>query len=132
MRVIIFGLCALFVLGIFVTMFVSIWSTSRQRGPRLHLRHSLAAEMVWAAIPCLMLVGAAIPAALVILTPPAVPPPEAGPVPAPAQEPGGPAPTLIAPSPAPASTGRTRGRWLNAEGNLADRAYFEVPVASDR
>jgi heme/copper-type cytochrome/quinol oxidase subunit 2 len=95
MRVIIFGLCALFVLGVFVTMFLSIWSTGRRRETRLHLRQSLAAEMVWAAIPCLMLVGAAIPAALLILTPPAARPPEPAPVPAPAREPGVREPTLI-------------------------------------
>lgn len=78
MRVIVFGLCALFVLGVFVTMFFSIWSTGRRPEARLHLRQSLAAEMLWAAIPCLMLVAAAIPAALLILTPPAARPPETG------------------------------------------------------
>ena len=69
MRVIVFVLCALFTLGIFVTMLVSIWST-RDRG-ETQLRHgqSLAGELVWAAIPCLMIIAAAIPAGVAILTP---------------------------------------------------------------
>jgi heme/copper-type cytochrome/quinol oxidase subunit 2 len=58
MHVMFFGLCALFVLGVFVTMFVSIWS-SRRSEPALCLRQSLASEMVWTAIPSLMLVASA-------------------------------------------------------------------------
>jgi heme/copper-type cytochrome/quinol oxidase subunit 2 len=58
MRVMFFGLCALFVLGVFVTMFVSIWSSGRCE-PASRVRQSLASEMVWTAIPSLMLVAAA-------------------------------------------------------------------------
>jgi len=67
-RGIVFGLCALFTLSIFVAMLVSIWST-RDRGERqLRPSQSLAGELVWAAIPCLMVVAAAIPTGVAILT----------------------------------------------------------------
>lgn len=76
MRVIIFGSCVIFVLGVFVAMFVSIWSTHRRSEGCLHSRQSLGLELVWAAIPCLMLVSAAIPAAALILTQPSASPGE--------------------------------------------------------
>jgi len=58
MRVIFFGLCVLFVLGVFVTMFVSIWSSGHSE-PGSRVRQSVASELVWTAIPSLMLVAAA-------------------------------------------------------------------------
>jgi heme/copper-type cytochrome/quinol oxidase subunit 2 len=58
MRLIVFGLCALFLLGVFVTMFVSIWSSGHTQ-PGSRVRQSLASELVWTAIPSLMLVAAA-------------------------------------------------------------------------
>jgi heme/copper-type cytochrome/quinol oxidase subunit 2 len=58
MRVIFLGLCALFVLGVFVTMFVSIWS-SRRSEPTIRVQVSMASEIVWTAIPSLMLVASA-------------------------------------------------------------------------
>jgi heme/copper-type cytochrome/quinol oxidase subunit 2 len=76
MRVIILGLCAIFVVGVFVAMFVSIWSTRRGSEACLHSRQSLGVELVWAAIPCLMLLSAAIPAAALILTSPSASPRE--------------------------------------------------------
>ncbi len=57
MRVIFFGLCVLFVLGAFVTMFVSIWSSGHTE-PGSRVRKSLASELVWIAIPSLMLLPA--------------------------------------------------------------------------
>jgi len=69
MRVFVFALCALFTLGIFVTMLLSIWSTRDRREAQLLARQSLVGELVWAAIPCLMIVAAAIPAGVAILTP---------------------------------------------------------------
>ena len=70
MRVIVFGVCVIFALGVFVAMFVSIWSCHRRSEACLHLRQSLSVELVWAAIPCLMLLSAAIPAAALILAKP--------------------------------------------------------------
>jgi heme/copper-type cytochrome/quinol oxidase subunit 2 len=76
MRVIIFGLCVIFVLGVFVAMFISNWSTRPGSEARLHSGQSLGVELVWAAIPCLMLLSAAIPATVLILTPPSASPRE--------------------------------------------------------
>ena len=68
MRVAILGMCALLAAAVFAAMFVSIWSTRRSGVCPQALRQSLTAEIVWAAIPCLMIVAAAIPAVIAIVT----------------------------------------------------------------
>ena len=68
MRVAILMICALFAAGVFATILVSIWSSHREGARPASLRQTLAAELVWAAIPCLMVLAAAIPAALAILS----------------------------------------------------------------
>jgi heme/copper-type cytochrome/quinol oxidase subunit 2 len=62
MRLLILALCALLVAGFFATMFVSLWATRRSAESPTVFRQSLAADFVWTAIPCLMLLAAAIPA----------------------------------------------------------------------
>jgi heme/copper-type cytochrome/quinol oxidase subunit 2 len=66
MRSAILTLCILVAAGVFVTMFLAIWSTRRDASRPASFHQSLAAEFVWAAIPCLMLLAAAIPAILAI------------------------------------------------------------------
>lgn len=66
MRLAILTLCTLVSLGVFATMFLSIWSSRRDGTRPPSFRQTLAAELVWAAIPCLMVLAAAIPAALAI------------------------------------------------------------------
>ena len=78
MRLVILGLCVLVAVGVFATMFLSIWSTRRGRAGQSLPRQHLAAELVWSAIPCLMIVAAAIPAIMAVAAtsprePPAVP-----------------------------------------------------------
>jgi heme/copper-type cytochrome/quinol oxidase subunit 2 len=68
MRVAILTLCTLLAAGVFAAMFVSIWSTRRRGVCPPALRQSLTSEIVWAAIPCLMIVAAAIPAVVAIVT----------------------------------------------------------------
>jgi heme/copper-type cytochrome/quinol oxidase subunit 2 len=68
MRVAILSLCVLLAAGVFTAMFVSIWSTRRSGACQSALRQSLTTEVVWAAIPCLMIVAAAIPAVVAIFT----------------------------------------------------------------
>ena len=63
MRLVILIVCALVAVGVFATMFVAIWSSHRAASPS---RQSLAVELVWAAIPCLMIIVAAIPAVIAI------------------------------------------------------------------
>jgi heme/copper-type cytochrome/quinol oxidase subunit 2 len=69
MRLVIMVMCALVAAGVFAVMFVSIWSTRPHDGAHPSaLRRSIAVEFVWAAIPCLMILAAAVPAVIAILT----------------------------------------------------------------
>lgn len=68
MRVTILLMCALVAAGAFATLLVSIWSSHREGTRPASHRQTLAAELVWAAIPCLMVLVAAIPAAIAILS----------------------------------------------------------------
>jgi heme/copper-type cytochrome/quinol oxidase subunit 2 len=62
-------MCALVAAGVFGAMFVSIWSTRPHAGADASaLRQSIAVEFVWAAIPCLMILAAAIPAVIAVLS----------------------------------------------------------------
>ena len=69
MRFAILTLCALVALGVFATMFAAIWSSRRDGSDAPSARQHLAMELVWAAIPCLMIVAAAIPAVIAIAAP---------------------------------------------------------------
>ena len=62
MRLIILMACVLVAAGVFTAMFFAIWSSHRAASQAASSRHSLATELVWAAIPCLMIVAAAYPA----------------------------------------------------------------------
>ena len=66
MRLIILILCVLVAVGVFATMFLSIWSSRPGDASQRSGRQHVAAEFVWAAIPCLMIVAAAIPAVIAI------------------------------------------------------------------
>jgi protoheme IX farnesyltransferase len=68
MRLMILGLCALVTAGVFAAMLLAIWSTRRARMAPTAFRQSFATELVWAAIPCLMIVAAAIPSAIAIVS----------------------------------------------------------------
>jgi heme/copper-type cytochrome/quinol oxidase subunit 2 len=61
-------MCAALSAGVFAAMFVSIWSTRRSGAYPSAFRQSLTTEIVWAAIPCLMMLAAAIPAAIAIVS----------------------------------------------------------------
>jgi cytochrome c oxidase subunit II len=66
MRLAILTMGTLLAAGVFAAMFLAIWSSRRDgsRAPSFH--QTLAVELVWAAIPCLMMVAAAIPAVIAI------------------------------------------------------------------
>jgi heme/copper-type cytochrome/quinol oxidase subunit 2 len=66
MRLIAMGMCVLVAIDVFAAMFVSIWSTRHARAASTAFRQSFATNLVWAAIPCLMLLAAAIPAVIAI------------------------------------------------------------------
>lgn len=69
MRLIVMGMCALVAACVFVAMFVSLWSTRRATAATpTAFRQSFAMELVWTAIPCLMILAAAVPAVIAILS----------------------------------------------------------------
>jgi heme/copper-type cytochrome/quinol oxidase subunit 2 len=68
MRLFILELCALVSAGVFAAMFLAIWSTRRTRPAHAAFRQGFATELVWAAIPCFMVLAAAIPAAIAIVS----------------------------------------------------------------
>lgn len=68
MRLVVIGMCALVAAGVFAAMLVSIWATRHRDDAHPHaLRQSVAIELVWAAIPCLMILAAAVPAVIAIV-----------------------------------------------------------------
>ncbi len=68
MRLIVLILCVLVAVGVFATMFLAIWSSRGADLRQPSARQHVAAELVWAAIPCLMIVAAAIPAVIAVAT----------------------------------------------------------------
>ncbi len=66
MRLAILTMCILVAAGVFATMLLAIWSSGRDASRSPSLRQSVAAELVWAAIPCLMIAAAAIPAVIAV------------------------------------------------------------------
>jgi heme/copper-type cytochrome/quinol oxidase subunit 2 len=69
MRLVVIGMCALVAAGVFAAMFVSIWSTRHPDAAHPSaLRRNIAVELVWAAIPCLMILAAAVPAVIAVLS----------------------------------------------------------------
>ena len=63
MRLLILTLCVLVVVSVFAIMLLSIWSSRRGE---TSARQGIVAELVWAAIPCVMIVAAAIPAVMAV------------------------------------------------------------------
>jgi heme/copper-type cytochrome/quinol oxidase subunit 2 len=62
-------MCAILAAGVFVTMFLAIWNSRRTSNGVARFHQTAVAEVVWAAIPCLMVLAAAIPAASAIIAP---------------------------------------------------------------
>ena len=67
MRILILELDAIIVGGAFIGMFHAIWRHRRTTGDAGHAGASLAVEMAWAAVPCLMFMAAACPAVALII-----------------------------------------------------------------
>ena len=66
MRLVILGMCSILAAGVLAAMFFAIWSTRRtaERASAL----GLASELVWAAIPCLMILAAATTAIMAVVS----------------------------------------------------------------
>jgi heme/copper-type cytochrome/quinol oxidase subunit 2 len=68
MRLVLLGLCSLVAAGVFAVMFLAIWGTRRAAERAPTFGQNLASELVWAAIPCLIVLAAAIPAVMAIVS----------------------------------------------------------------
>jgi heme/copper-type cytochrome/quinol oxidase subunit 2 len=68
MRVLILGMCGVVAAGVFLTMYLSVWSSRDNLGPAAACRQKIVSELVWVTIPILMLIAAAIPAVTAILS----------------------------------------------------------------
>lgn len=68
MRGSILVVCSLVAGGAFLLMFFSLWNSRNDRQPGLIFRQHIALELIWATVPLLMLVAAAVPAALAVIS----------------------------------------------------------------
>ena len=67
MRLVLLMVCMLVAAGVFAVILFQTWSSHRAAALPTSLPRSLAAELLWAAVPCLMLVAAATPAVIAIV-----------------------------------------------------------------
>lgn len=68
MRAAILVMCAIVAMGVFVAMYLAIWSTRDDPARRSAFRQHVVSEFVWATIPLLMLLAAAVPAATAVFS----------------------------------------------------------------
>ena len=66
MRLVILGMYSVFAAGIVAALFLAIWSTRRGAERVPAFGRNFACELVWAAIPCLMILAAATTAVMAI------------------------------------------------------------------
>jgi heme/copper-type cytochrome/quinol oxidase subunit 2 len=67
MRGVILGMCAVVAAGVFLAMYLSVWST-RDHPERATFRQHIVSELVWVTIPILMLIAAAFPAVIAVMS----------------------------------------------------------------
>jgi heme/copper-type cytochrome/quinol oxidase subunit 2 len=68
MRVVILGMCGVVAAGVFLMMYLSVWSTRSHPERAATYRQHIVSELVWLTIPILMLIAAAVPAALAVMS----------------------------------------------------------------
>jgi cytochrome c oxidase subunit 2 len=69
MRIIILGMCTMIAAGVFAAMVCAVCTHRRNSYPP-HFHSRVVVELIWAAIPCVMLVACAFPAAKLIIASP--------------------------------------------------------------
>jgi heme/copper-type cytochrome/quinol oxidase subunit 2 len=67
MRDVILAMCRFVAAGVFLTMYLSVWSTRGDPGRAGALRQKFVSELVWVTIPILILMVATIPAVIAVL-----------------------------------------------------------------
>jgi heme/copper-type cytochrome/quinol oxidase subunit 2 len=68
MRVAVLIMCRLIAAGVLVAMYLSVWSTRNDPERADGYRKHVAAELVWTSIPILILIAAAVPAVVAVLS----------------------------------------------------------------
>lgn len=68
MPTIIVTMCVFLATGVFGAIALSLWGTCSSSNRAPSRRQGIATEFVWALIPCLMIVAAAIPAASAMIS----------------------------------------------------------------
>jgi heme/copper-type cytochrome/quinol oxidase subunit 2 len=68
MRVVILGMCGAVAAGVFVMMYLSVWSTRSHPERAATYRQHIVSEFVWLTIPILMLIAAAVPAVMAVMS----------------------------------------------------------------
>lgn len=68
MRVVILGMCGVVAVGVFLTMYLSVWSTRSRPERAAVYRQHIVSEFVWLTIPILMLIAAAVPAVIAVMS----------------------------------------------------------------
>jgi heme/copper-type cytochrome/quinol oxidase subunit 2 len=73
MRSVILGLCGVVAVGVFLAMYLAVWSTREHPERAVGFRQHIVSELVWVTIPMLMLIAAAVPAAIAVMSARATP-----------------------------------------------------------
>jgi len=68
MRVVILGMCGVVAAGVFVAMYLSVWSTRSHPERAATYHQHIVSEFVWLTIPILMVIAAAVPAAIAVMS----------------------------------------------------------------
>jgi heme/copper-type cytochrome/quinol oxidase subunit 2 len=68
MRGVILGMCGVVTAGVFLAMYLSVWSTHEDPGRAAAFRQHIVSELVWLTVPILMLIAAAVPAAIAVMS----------------------------------------------------------------
>jgi heme/copper-type cytochrome/quinol oxidase subunit 2 len=63
-RGVILGMCGVVAGGVFLAMYLSVWSTRDHPGRTAGFRQHIVSELLWVTIPILMLIAAALPAVI--------------------------------------------------------------------
>jgi heme/copper-type cytochrome/quinol oxidase subunit 2 len=67
-RGVILGVCAVVAGGTFLAMYLSVWSTRDHSERAAAFRQHIVSELVWVTIPILMLIAAALPAVIAVMS----------------------------------------------------------------
>jgi heme/copper-type cytochrome/quinol oxidase subunit 2 len=68
MRGLVLWMCGIVAAGVFLAMYLSVWSTREHPGRAADFRQHIVSELVWVTIPILMLIAAALPAAIAVMS----------------------------------------------------------------